>query len=146
MAILLIIAMIGMILFGYLVMCRIDNFLERGGILDSPQGRANQGVLIYGAPDVAEKMCKMGMKCRNLTTQSFPEDGCYSTLFALSDDDQGNLAICHAAKRADPEITIVARCSTPKLRGVFEAIGADRLLDANESIGPLLAELRGAGK
>lgn len=144
MTVLLIIASIGVILLGYLVMCRLDNFLERGGIPDSPKGRANQGVLVYGAPDVAEKINRSGMKCKNLTTLPFPEDGFYSALFALSGDDRGNLAICHAAKRADPGITIIARCSAPELRGVFETMGANRLLATGEPIDALLAELRGA--
>ncbi|MEA4933787.1 MAG: NAD-binding protein [Lawsonibacter sp.] len=146
MTFLLFITTLGVILLGYLVMCRLDNFLERGGILDSPQGRVNQGVLVYGAPDVAEKINRAGMKCRNLAALPFPEDGLYSALFALSGDDRGNLAICHAAKHADPGITIIARCSAPELRGVFETMGANRLLGTDESIDALLAELWGASR
>lgn len=146
MTVLLIITTVGVILLGYLVMCRLDNFFERGGILDSPQGRANQGVLIYGAPDVAERIQKIGMKSKNLTTLSFPEDGFYSALFAISDNDQDNLAICYAAKQADPGIAIIARYNTAKVRSTFEAIGADSLLNVNEPVDTLLAELWGVGK
>lgn len=146
MTVLLIITTLGVILLGYLVMCRLDNFLEEGGILDSPQGRANQGVLVYGAPDVTEKINRAGMKCRNLTTPTFPEDGFYSALFALSGDDRGNLAICHAAKHTDPGITIIARCNAPELRDVFETMGANRLLGTGEPIDALLAELWGVGR
>lgn len=146
MAVLLLITAIGVVLLGYLVMCHLDHFLERGGILDSPQGRANQGVLVYGAPDVAEKIHKAGMKYKILTALTFPEDGLYSAVFALSSDDRGNLAICDAAKRADPEITIIARCSAPELRGVFETMGVHRLLGTGESIDTLLAELWGADR
>ncbi|WZL79254.1 NAD-binding protein [Eubacteriales bacterium mix99] len=142
----LIIVSAGVVMLGYLVMCRIDHFIERGGILESPQGRANQGVLVYGAPDVAEKINKMGMKCRNITAQSYPEDGCYSILFALSDEDKDNLAICHDAKSTDPGIAIVARCNTPNLRDIFINEGVDRLLSAGEPIDSLLTELWGADK
>ena len=142
----LIIVSAGVVMLGYLVMCRIDHFIERGGILESPQGRANQGVLVYGAPDVAEKINKMGMKCRNITAQSYPEDGCYSILFALSDDDKDNLTICHDAKSTDPGIAIVARCNTPNLRDIFINEGVDRLLSAGEPIDSLLTELWGADK
>ena len=141
MKVLLGIASLGIILLGYLIMCRVDKFLERGGILDSPQGRANQGILVYGAPDVVKKIHKRGMSCRTLTTLTFPEDGLYSALFALSGDDCGNLAVCHAAKRADPGITIVARCSTPQMRDAFKAAGVHKVLDAGEPIDGLLAEL-----
>lgn len=143
MTILLTVATMGMLMLGYFVMRRLDNFIERGGILDSPQGRANQGVLIYGAPEVEEKIHKIGMKCKILTEPIFPADGPYAALFALSRDDRGNLALCHMARQADPGITIIARCGAPNLQGVFETMGVSRLLGADESVGPLLAELRG---
>ncbi len=146
MAVLLTITTLGSLLLGYLVMCRLDNFLERGSILDSPQGRANQGVLVYGAPDVAEKIHRTGMKCKNLATLAFPEDGFYSALFALSSDDRSNLALCSAAKRADPGITMIARCNAPELRSVFQAVGVSRLLGTDEPIDVLLAELWGVGR
>jgi hypothetical protein len=75
MTVLLIITIFGVIIFGYLVMCRLDNFLDSSGILDSPKGRANQGVMVYGASDVAEKIRKFGIKCRTLTEPVFPDDG-----------------------------------------------------------------------
>lgn len=144
--ILIIITTAGVILLGYLVMCRLDHFIERGGILDSPQGRANQGVLIYGAPAVAEKLYKKGMRCRNLTTLVFPEDGFYSALFALSGDDQGNLEICRAAKRTDPSIYLVARCNLPELEEAFKSVGVNRVINAGETMDVLLAELGGVSK
>lgn len=141
--ILLIITTIGLIFLGYLLMCRLDHFLDSGGILDGPVGRANKGVLVYGAQNVAEKLQKSGIECKILTTAIFPEDGFYSALFALSGDDSSNLELCHAAKYIDPGITIIVRCNAPNLRDVFEAIGADKLLSANEPIDALLAEMRG---
>ena len=86
------------------------------------------------------------MKCRNITAQSYSEDGCYSILFALSDEDKDNLAICHDAKSTDPGIAIVARCNTPNLRDIFINEGVDRLLSAGEPIDSLLTELWGADK
>jgi hypothetical protein len=146
MVVLLIITALGTILLGHLVMRRLDLFIDRGGITDSPQGRINRGMLVYGAPDAAEKMQKAGIKCALLTTSDFPEDGFFSALLALSADDLGNLAVCGAAKRADPGIYIIARCNSPELRGVFEAAGAKRLLCAGEPIEGLLAEMRGDGR
>lgn len=146
MVILLAVTTVGIFMLGYCVMLRLDHFIEMGGFLDSPQGRANQGVLIYGAPKVEEAIYKIGMKCKILTEPIFPEDGLYSALFALSRDDRGNLAICHMAKQADPGITIIARCSTPNLLSVFETIGVSRLLGAEESVAPLLAELWGVSR
>lgn len=146
MTILLAVTTVGMILLGFFVMRCLDNFIERGGILDSPQGRTNQGILIYGAPEVEEKIHKIGMKCKILTEPIFPEDGLYSALFALSRDDHSNLSLCHMARQADPGITIIARCSAPNLQGVFGTMGVSRLLGAEESVDPLLAELWGVGR
>ncbi len=144
--VLLIITTLGIVLLGFLVMRRLDSFINSGGVLDSSQGRANQGVLVYGAPDVAKKIHNAGLRYKTLSTPIFPEDGFYSALFALSGDDLTNLTICRAAKNSDPGITIIARCSSPELRSVYEAVGCNRLLDTNETVDELLAELRGTGR
>lgn len=146
MTILLAVTTVGLLVLGFFVMRRLDDFIERGGILDSPQGRANQGILIYGAPEVEEKIHRIGMKCKILIDPIFPEDSLYSALFALSQDDCANLALCQMAKQTDPGITMIARCSAPKLQGVFEAMGVSRLLGSEESVDPLLAELGGVSR
>ncbi|WMJ82685.1 NAD-binding protein [Oscillospiraceae bacterium LTW-04] len=143
---LLVFAALGTFLLGYFIMYRLDLFFENENFLDGAKGRANQGVLVYGAPDVVEKMKKSGIKCKALLTSSFPEDDFYSALFALSGDDSKNLAICHAAKRADPGIYIIARCNAPDLCKIFEDTGAERLLNAGESVDALLGEMRGIGR
>lgn len=144
MTVLLVISMLGVAVLGYVVMYRIDRFIQRGGIIDGPQGRVHQGALVYGAPDIAERLQKTGIKCRNLTEPVYPEDGFYSALFALSPDDIENLVICRAAKQADPGIYIIARCNVPRLDGVFKDAGAKRVLRAGEPVDVLLAELGGA--
>jgi len=142
---LLIVSMLGVMVLGYAVMCRIDRFIEKGGIVDSFNGRINQGALIYGAPDVADKFWKSGIKCRVLTKPFFPEDGLYSAIFALSANDDENIIICNAAKHADPGIYIVARCNEPRLNEIFKSVGVKRILSANEPIDSFLAELGGNG-
>lgn len=146
MTVLLIFTTLGTFMLGYLIMRRLDLFFERGGFLDGPKARINQGVLVYGAPDVAEKIRKTGMKCQVLTALPFPEDGFYSALFALSGDDSKNLALCHAAKRTDPGIYIIARCNASELRETFKATGVERLLEAGESVDALLTEIRSVGR
>ncbi|MEA4816432.1 MAG: NAD-binding protein [Lachnospiraceae bacterium] len=146
MAALLIVSMLCVAIFGYAIMCRIDRFVDRGGIIDSLQGRVNQGALVYGAPDVADKLQKFGIKCRALSEPSFPEDGFYSAIFALSANDDKNMVICNAAKRADPGIYIIARCNEPSFYEIFKSVGVKRILSANEPIDSLLAELGGDGR
>ncbi len=143
MGILLMIAAVGLIALGYLIMYRIDRFIGSGGVLDSPQGRANCGVLLYGAPEIALQIQKMGMKCTLMENPVFPDKGFYSAVFALSAGDPGNLTVCRAAKRTDPSIYMVARCNEPELREAFEAAGVDYVLGGEETVDSFLAELRG---
>lgn len=143
MGILLMIAAVGLIALGYLIMNRIDRFIGSGGFLDSPQGRANCGVLLYRAPEIAPQIQRAGMKCTLMENSVFPDKGFYSAVFALSANDAGNLAVCRAAKRADPSIYMVARCNEPELREAFEAAGVDYILGVGETVDSFLAELRG---
>lgn len=140
----LIISMLGISVFGYFVVAAVDRFLARGGIADSPQGRANKGILVYGSPQAAAGIHKAGMKYRVIESLPIPEDGNYSALFALSEDDFGNLAVCKAAKRLDPGIYMVARCGTEELRSSFEESGIT-LLGQSERVDTLLAGILGEG-
>ncbi|MEA5060316.1 MAG: NAD-binding protein [Candidatus Pelethousia sp.] len=141
----LLIATVGVVLLGYAIMHRIDTFIRNGSEVHSPQGHANRGILVYGAPTVASKIQKAGGACSVLAELSFPQDGFYSAFFALSEDDDKNLILCHAAKQADPGIYIIVRCNTPAMRELFEMAGASRLIDADESLDPVFAELWGVG-
>lgn len=146
MAVFWVIVTLGLGLIGYLVMGRIDRFLGGGGILDSPEGRANRGVLVYGAPDALPSIEKAGFRCGALADAAFPEDALYAALFALSGDDRANLALIQAAKRIDPGIYILARCNAPELRPVYQAAGADHLIGADEPVAPLISQLGGSGQ
>ncbi|MPM37539.1 hypothetical protein SDC9_84157 [bioreactor metagenome] len=141
----LIISLFCISVFGYYVVAGVDRFLARGGIADSPQGRANKGILVYGSPQTAAGIQKAGMKYRVIESLPIPEDGNYSALFALSEDDFGNLAVCKAARRLDPGIYMVARCGTEELRSSFVETGVTLLLSQSEPVEPLLAGIIGEG-
>ena len=145
MTILLIITALGVGLVGYFVMRRIDRYVDGGNILDSPEGRQNCGVLVYGAPDAVSGIQKAGLRCNELKETAYPADGLYAALFALSGDDRANLVLVQAAKRADPGIYILARCNAPELRPVFEAAGASSLIGEGEPVAPLIAQFGGTG-
>ena len=145
MAVLLGVVTLGAVLAGWLVMRRIDAFLDRGGILDSPQGRANRGVLVYGAPEAVSRLQRAGVRCAAIREEVFPEDGLYAALFALSADDGMNLSLIHSARRADPGIYVLARCNAPGLSPAYEAAGAARLIGPGEPVEALISELGGIG-
>ncbi len=141
----LIVSLLSISVLGFVVTNQVDRFLAKGGVSDSPPGRGNQGILLFGAPEVAMNMQKAGMKYRVISGLPIPEDGYYSALFALSNDDFGNLTVCRAAKCIDPGIYIVARCGVPELRDSFENAGVNRLLDSGEPADTLVAQIRGEG-
>ncbi|MEA4921087.1 MAG: NAD-binding protein [Clostridiaceae bacterium] len=143
MTILLIIVIVGTAFLGYRLMDRIDLFIQSGGIAESSPGRTNRGALVFGEPDIAGKIQNAGIKCNILTEPNFPEDGFFCALFALSLNDENNLAICCTAKKRDPEIFIIARCNAPALKDSYKALGADRILSGGESVNTLLSELGG---
>lgn len=134
---------LGMLVLGYLVMRRIDSFLERGGIIDSPQGRAHRGVLVYGPPALIPKIERAGLPCKMLAEPSFPDEYRYAALFILSENDSANFALLVAAKRADPDIFVIVRANARELREAFGNAGANRVICEGESLESLLAELTG---
>lgn len=138
---LLIISIIGTILFGYFIICRISKSIESGRFIDSPQGRANHGILVYGVADVAKKISEHGIKCQIVTDLVIPENGFFSALFALSANDMDNLMICCAAKKADPDIYIIAWCNDVQHDKIFIEVGASYVLSPHETIDGLLSEL-----
>lgn len=146
MMVLLSVATLGLIVFGYFVMCRLDSFIERGGFAGDTLGRANYGALVYGSPKAVASIQKAGIVCRQLEMPTFPDDGPYSAFFVLSQDDCENLALCYSAKRADSGIYVVARCNTPVLYRAFEAAKADRILASEEQVDALFADFGGVGR
>jgi hypothetical protein len=134
---------LGMLVLGYLVMRGIDGFLERGGIIDSPQGRAHRGALVYGPPGVIPQIERAGLPCKLLAEPSFPDEYRYAALFILSENDGANLALLLAAKRADPDIFVVARANARALYAAYGNAGANRVICEGESLESLLAELSG---
>ncbi len=140
---LLIIGIVSFLGFVYFMMCCLDDFIERGGIIDSPQGRSNKGVVIYGSIDIVEKLKKIGINYCHLKDPVFPEDGFYLMIFVLSPDDGKNLSLCLDARHSDPDIYIVAQCNRPYLQNVFKDVGANYIINPDDSIDRILLEIWG---
>ena len=140
---LLILSALGILVLGGFLMHRVDLFMTRGSVIESPKGRANRGVLVYGAADLVPRIRRAGVQCGELTDPMLPEDGSYVALFALSGDDGKNIALCRGAKHADPGIYVIARCCDPNLCDAYGDAGADRILMAGESVDALITELWG---
>jgi hypothetical protein len=143
---LLITGIISFLIFVYFMMCCLDNFIGRGGIIDSPQGRFNHGVLIYGSKDIIEKLKKFDVNYRYLINPVFPDDGFYLMIFSMSPDDEKNLSLCLEARHSDPDIYIVAQCRSPYLHNVFKDVGANCIINSDDSIDGILSEIWGKNR
>ena len=55
MIVLLIIGSVGIILYGYLLICRLDRFIERDDSVKELQAPAEKEILLYGEQDTIEE-------------------------------------------------------------------------------------------
>lgn len=134
----LIVTTVGILLFGYYIAGRLDRVhkvQKHSGQPVSLKRRANRGILICGSKDLVLQLEKADVRCTETDGESalFPEDVCYSALFALSGDDRKNIRLCRMARNADSDIYILARCAQSGNRYFYEEAGADRILMPDES-------------
>lgn len=147
----LIITTIGILLFGYYIAKRLGRTGKAGKpAMDMtlvPARRINRGILVFGADDLAGKLADAGIRCTKAETENglFSGSDCYSALFALSDNDWENIALCRRAREKDSSIYILARCSQDNNRSFFEEAGTDRVLMPDESAESALGSLLPSG-
>jgi|GEM_PF-2857995 len=144
---LLIVTTIGILGFGYYIAKRLGRTKRAGEpLMDMtivPGRRTNRGILVFGANELAGKLTNAGIRCTKAEAENglFSGSDCYSALFALSDNDWENIALCRKAKDSDSAIYILARCSQSNNRSYFEEAGADRVLMPDESAESVLEGL-----
>lgn len=144
MSVLLVITALGILLLGYLIMRRIDNFIAGGGFVESWEGRKKMGVLIFGSHAAACAALNAGIQCTELTEPALPQDnGYYSAIFLLSEQESENLVLCRAVHREDPDLLIIVRCADTRLKEVYTKLGACHILSPDEPVEAMLSELWG---
>ncbi len=135
---------LGIIILGYVMMRRIDNFIADGGFVDSREGRRRMGVLIFGSHAAVSAALNAGIQCTELTEPVLPQDnGYYSAILVLSEYESENLALCRAAHQEDPDICIIVRCADSRLKEVYTKLGACRIFTPGEPVETMLSQLWG---
>lgn len=135
---------LGIIILGYMIMRRIDNFITDGGFVDSREGRRKMGVLIFGSHAAACAALSAGIQCTELTEPALPQDNCYySAILVLSERESENLALCRAARQEDPDICIIVRCADSRLKEVYAELGACHIFSPDEPVEAMLSQLWG---
>lgn len=138
----LIFVMIGIFLWGYVIMLRFEKFISKGEVSDNTIGRRKMGILIFGSHEAVCNADKEGIQYMELTKPVLPKnDDYYSAILILSKNEADNLALCQAVYQYDPDIYIIVRCENPQMKDVYRSLGANRIILPDESSDMVLAEL-----
>lgn len=147
MIVLLIIVLIGIILYGYFLMGRLDQFIERGGFVKEPEASTEKEILLYGEPETIDRISHAldaAAITYDFTTEPTIKDGTiYHWIGAFSKDDTNNLLICLSAKRKNSGIRIMAKCNNNIYENVFKQTGITMIFQKDIPINRILACLRG---
>ena len=132
MTIVLIIVTIGIVLYGYLLMHRIDSFFEQRANGETPLDFMQKDILLFGNPKDMKTLCKK----LDLTDLSFDcvdepklcTHTTYRLVGAFSHSDIDNLQLCKSAKRNQKDIHIVAKCNDLIYENIYKHIGVSLVL------------------
>ena len=123
----LVVAMSGILLYGYYLMRRLDRFIAAGGIPESPAARRQSAVLIFGGPEIsgtlAASLEEKGITYEVTDHPDLLEYSAFLAVAAISESDLDNLLLCSEAKRLRPDILSFAICNDMTYKSVFDNAG-----------------------
>lgn len=147
MTVLLIIALVGIILYGYLLVGRLDRFIERGGFAKEPEPFGEKEILLYGEQETIDEISHAlhdaAVTYDYTTEPEIMDNITYHWIGAFSKDDMDNLLICLSAKRKNADIHTMAKCNNMIYENIFRQIGIGVILQNDVSATRILACLRG---
>jgi hypothetical protein len=147
MIVLLIVVMAGILLYGYFLMRRLDQFIERGGFAREPDEKAKMDILLYGEPEMLVQVHRALTDAQirfDVTDEPEVPDGtAYRWIAALSKDDERNLLVCLAARRKNASIRTMAKCNDRVYEEVFRQTGITVVLHEGDAAQRILACLKG---
>lgn len=142
-----IVVMAGILLYGYFLMRRLDQFIERGGIAKEPDEQEKVDILLYGEPEMLEQLRRALMDAQarfDMTDEPEVPDGtAYRWIAALSKDDERNLLVCLAARRKNAGIRTMAKCNDRVYEEIFRQTGITVVLREDDTANRILACLKG---
>lgn len=141
---LLIISTLGVMALGYLVMLRLDRFLSGARETGLPVKKACVTAIVFGGNrELFSLLNTQGIPYRATNRPELPKDAAGSTLLALSKDDLDNLALCSRARRAVPDIAIIALCNDALYMDMYTAAAGDGVLTGHPSAEDILFIMKG---
>lgn len=132
---LLSITTIGISLLGYLMMARLDHFIEIGGFIEGADALMSRIVLIY-APNrdqtgLQKSLTQYHIKFQCIPEPHVPENMIPVVVAALSDSDMDNLLLCNEARHLHPELFTIAVCNDAMYSRLFKESGINRVFHQN---------------
>lgn len=144
---LLIIVSVGIILYGYLLMCRLDCFIERGGFTKESDASKEKEILLYAEKEIIDEI-KLVLDNADVTYDCTTEpeikdSTIYHWIGAISNDDANNLLICLSAKRRNSSVCTIAKCNNIIYESIFRQMGITIILKNSVSANQIRTCLRG---
>lgn len=140
--------LIGIALFGYFIMGRLDAFFAKGGFNDSPLAKVDKKLLIYCARQaellldkLEPELQRQGIRCGVLTEPHVPPSDDLLAVLALSARDLDNLLLCHEAKHLRSDIYTIALCNDRLYQHFFADAGIDQILTENQPADYYMAQI-----
>jgi len=144
---LLIVTTIGVILYGYVLMNRIDRFIEQGGFAPGLRKITQREILLYGEPEtlntIGLALKRAAISYDYLNELEIKDGVTYRWVGAFSRDDESNLLICMLVKRNDDKIRMMAKCNDMVYESIFRQMGVTVIFQNEVSPDRILACLRG---
>lgn len=145
--IVLIIVTIGIVLYGYLLMHRIDRFFDEQPMGEKPLDLSQKDVLLFGNPEDLKTLCQqLGMASLSFDCVDEPKL-CAHTIYrfvgAFSCSDIDNLQLCASAKRDQEDIRIVAKCNDLIYENIYKHTGASLVLRKDAECSQIFSFIEG---
>jgi hypothetical protein len=130
--VLMIIVLIGVILFGFVVMRSLDLALNHMNEIQNTVLDSEKAVLVLSSDHDADEWIQV-LSTNKISFQKIHDPDLsdlkrFSVVLALSDKDLDNLLLCNKAKHANEKIFTVARCNNYIYKSIFIQQGIDRIV------------------
>lgn len=147
MDVLLIIAVIGAILIGYVAVSRLNRFFDRGGFTMEPDAVVTKEIFLYGDQKVVESLSEDLNRAEITNDWAIaPEMNTgvnYHWIGAFSSSDEDNLLACLTAKRNQLGIHTMAKCNEITYQNVFKQTEIMVILRGDLTVSQIIAHIKG---
>lgn len=132
---------------GYFVMRRLDDYLASAHEDKRPAPRRHATALLFGAKEDMTALIiafeSAGVSAAAARGGVVPPDGAFEAAFALSQSDWANLLFIRRVRRSNPAAPIVARCNQPALTSMYRGARVKAVVGPGAGAAEALAAWKG---